>query len=73
MYHVEQNSVKKSPKRKLAGPDRVASLASRLGEFLDRYEQAQVTHHHSVCEGGFRDLKLVNSQVFDDFLRFARY
>lgn len=58
--------------KKLVGADRVASLASKLGEFLDRYEQVSTTHHHSDCEGGLKELKVVNADVFDDFLRFAR-
>lgn len=64
---------------KLVGSDRVASLASRLGEFLDRYEAtAPHRHHHSPsandCGGGNgQQLKMVDSQVFDDFLLAARY
>jgi len=59
--------------KKLVGPDRVANLASKLGEFLERYEQVSVAHHHSDCaESGLKELKMVTADVFDDFLRFAR-
>lgn len=57
--------------KKLTGSDRVASLASRLGEFLDRYEQSNV-HHHVDCEGEIKELKVVNSPIFEDFLQLAR-
>lgn len=57
--------------KKLTGSDRVASLASKLGEFLDRYEQS-TSHHHGDCEGELKELKVVNSPVFDDFLQLAR-
>ena len=57
--------------RKLTGRDRVAHLASKLGEFLDRYEQSN-THHHTDCEGELKELKVVNSPVFEDFLQAAK-
>lgn len=57
--------------KKLTGSDRVASLASKLGEFLDRYEQSS-SHHHGDCEGDLKELKVVSSPVFDDFLELAR-
>ncbi len=58
--------------KKLTGSDRVASLASKLGEFLDRYEQSS-SHHHGDCEGDLKELKVMPSPIFDDFLEFARY
>ena len=58
--------------KKLTGSDRVASLASKLGEFLDRYEQSG-SHHHGDCEGVLKELKVVPSPIFDDFLEHARY
>ena len=58
--------------KKLTGSDRVASLASKLGEFLDRYEQCN-SHHHGDCEGDLKELKMVPSAIFDDFLEHARY
>lgn len=57
--------------RKLTGRDRVAHLASKLGEFLDRYEQSSI-HHHTDCEGELKELKVVNSPVFEDFLQAAK-
>ncbi|KAI9559995.1 hypothetical protein GHT06_014003 [Daphnia sinensis] len=60
----------KNPVKKLTGSDRVASLASKLGEFLDRYEQSS-SHHHGDCEGDLKELKVVSSPVFDDFLELA--
>ena len=67
------------------GRDRVASLAARLGEFLDRYEATAAHHHHHQQAGGTQqvgadcnngqqqqELKVVDSQVFDDFLVSAR-
>ncbi|XP_046462677.1 tubulin polyglutamylase TTLL5-like [Daphnia pulex] len=60
----------KSQMKKLTGSDRVASLASKLGEFLDRYEQSS-SHHHGDCEGDLKELKVMPSPIFDDFLEFA--
>lgn len=74
-------SSSKSPIKKLVGRDRVASLAARLGEFLDRYEATAAHHHHHQSNtqqvgadcNGQQELKVVDSQVFDDFLLSARY
>lgn len=54
------------------GRDRVASLASKLGEFLDRYEQ-HGAHHHGDCEGDAKELKVVPNDAFDEFLQLARF
>lgn len=49
----------------------MASLANKLGEFLDRYEQ-HGAHHHGDCEGDLKELKVVPSDVFEEFVQVAR-
>jgi hypothetical protein len=66
-----------SPMKKLVGRDRVAVIASQLSEFLDRYERDLAlppnNQHHGECETQLRDYELVAADVFDSFLRVARY